>query len=370
MPRKGENIYQRKDKRWEGRYLKCRKMDGSIQYGYIYGKSYTEVKEQMHYYHALKFSQPYSSMTISQAAAIWLDRKATHVKPSTFATYDTILRCQILPQLGKQKIFEVSPQTVDQFLSDKRKEGGSPKYVYDILGILKSVLLLVEREYGLPNPAKYSHVPKSKPSAAIRVFTRQEQKCLETYLLRRYDTRSLGILLCLYTGMRIGELCALQWNDISIEEGTIQVTATIQRIRSLELECQKTVVIRSTPKTRHSIRQIPLPPFVTSMLRAFHNAHTILPDMYFLTSHVRRFIEPRVYREYFKQCLYECGLDDINFHALRHTFATRCIEEGFDIKSLSEILGHATVEITLNKYVHSSNELKRKYMGMLKPLFV
>ena len=166
----------------------------------------------------------------------------------------------------------------------------------------------------------------------------------------------------------MGELCALTWENIHLDSGVISICQTMQRVENTEFKSRrtdmKTRVIITSPKSSCSIREIPLPAFLIDILK--NTPHS--ERGYFLSDSEELFIEPRNLQTHFKTVLKGAGIEDANFHALRHTFATRCVELGFDIKSLSEVLGHANVNITLNKYVHPSMELKRDNMEKLSQL--
>ena len=185
----------------------------------------------------------------------------------------------------------------------------------------------------------------------------QEQKQLEQYLYHDMNLYNFGVLLALYTGMRIGELCALQWNDIRTD--CLVISKTMHRIQ----ENDHTIIEITEPKTPSSVRMIPIPDFLKAIVDVYRQ-----PNGYVLVNRSGKFVEPRLMQLNFKRIIEDCELPKTNFHALRHTFATRCIEAGFDVKSLSEILGHADVKTTLNKYVHSSFELKQENMKRLKPI--
>ena len=197
----------------------------------------------------------------------------------------------------------------------------------------------------------------------MSVFTNSEQERLCEYLSLNLNHYNIGILLCLFTGIRIGELCALRWEDISISERTIYIHQTMQRIQRKN-DDKKTIIHISTPKSQCSIRTIPIPDNLIEMIIQF----STLQSGYFLTENDSKFVEPRTLQNHFKKVLREIDITDKNFHSLRHTFATRCVELGFDVKSLSEILGHASVNITMNRYVHPSLELKRENMQRLSDL--
>lgn len=201
----------------------------------------------------------------------------------------------------------------------------------------------------------------------MRVLSPAEEKRLLSVLCRDVDRYKMGVFICLYTGIRIGELCALQWKNVSLGEKTIKIEQTMQRLQSVDFNAmQKTKIIVTEPKSYAAIRTIPLPEFVIDLIKPF----ACEPDAYLLSGDCDSVIEPRTMQNSFKLYLEEGCIEDANFHSLRHTFATRCVEAGFDLKTLSEILGHASVKITLDKYVHSSLQLKRNNMEKLKPAAV
>ena len=182
--------------------------------------------------------------------------------------------------------------------------------------------------------------------------------------IRIFVPNNIGILVCLFTGLRVGEICALRWEDISISDKTIHVHHTLQRIQNRSGEGAKTRIVITTPKSRCSIRLIPIPDALIRLLVLYRETSS----GYFLTNNKNKYVEPRIMQNHFKKVLKENAIAPANYHALRHTFATRCIEVGFDIKSLSEILGHASVNITMNRYVHPSMELKKENMQKLSSL--
>ncbi len=195
----------------------------------------------------------------------------------------------------------------------------------------------------------------------ITVLLPKERTDLERYILEREDMRSYGIFLALYTGIRIGELCALRWDDVDLDNGILHINHTLQRLHDYSgSSTDKTRVVISTPKTESSIRMIPLPSFLIERLSAFVSS----PECFILRG-TKKPEEKRSYLYFYKRQLSICGLPEYTFHAIRHTFATRCVEEGVDIKSLSEILGHSNVKITMNRYVHPSLETKRQYLERL-----
>lgn len=184
----------------------------------------------------------------------------------------------------------------------------------------------------------------------IKTLSKREKTRLENYCLKHDTLRNVGIVVCLYTGMRIGEICAIKWKNIDLEKKEIHVKATLQR--SYKKEGIGTKIIIDTPKTKDSIRNIPITNKLYEVLKPLKLKYD--KEDYLLTGNKEKFIEPRNYNYEFKKTLRECKIKSYKFHVLRHTFATDCIDVGMDVKSLSEVLGHSDVNITLNRYVHSS----------------
>ena len=204
-------------------------------------------------------------------------------------------------------------------------------------------------------------IPK-KGQKEIHILSSNDRLKFEKYLLQGQDTYKTGILLSLYTGIRIGELCALRWEDIDLNAETVKINATLQRIQDFKgISGNKTKTVITEPKTPSAKRTIPLPDFIIKKLKA------IVPKngSAFLLTGTERFKEPRTLTNIFKRILKESGVPDINFHALRHTFTTRCIEAEFEPKALSEILGHSSVNTTLGIYTHPSLEYKRESINRL-----
>lgn len=370
MPRKGENIYKRKDGRWEGRYIKGRK-EGKTLYGAVYARSYRDVRKKLDdaKKNIAEKSSTAKAGSVSDIGNQWLSDMSGTLKASSVNKYDDLLRCYILPEFGESEFSEITNQNIIDFTSALLLSGGSnqqglaPSTVAEVLSTMNSI-----RIYALKRDCMVSFSPEcvniKRDQKDIRVFSLEEQKCLLEYLQINMDLTALGILICLFTGIRVGELCALKWDDISISEKKIHVKRTMQRIRVNGLEKRKTEVRIFEPKSACSIRTIPLPGAIVELLEEYYK-----PDTFLLTCERNRFVEPRTMQNRFKGVLSSCNISDANFHALRHTFATRCIELGFDVKSLSEILGHASVSITMNRYVHPTMALKSENMNRLSGLF-
>lgn len=371
MSKRGENITKRKDGRWEARYIKGYE-NGKAVYGYLYGKSYAEAKQKKE--DALRTSKELShskrTETFNDLLDCFLLQKKYCVKESTYAHYCNLVERHIRAELGSLRLCDLSAYAIERYADEKlsngkvnSKDGLSPKTVKDLLTLIKSVL-----KYGVTKGLIPSNVISfSAPKVIkkdIEILSKDEQKTLEKSTICA-DNLHFGIYLCLYTGMRIGEVCALQWKDIDLINSTININKTIQRISNYDgqAEIKKTKIVIASPKSMASKRTIPLPLMLCEQLSRRKQAYCS-GTSYFLTDS-ERFIEPRNYYARYKEVLYNCGLSQYTFHALRHTFATRCIEIGFDPKVLSEILGHTDVKITLDRYVHPSLDRKRTCMELL-----
>lgn len=372
MPKKGENIYKRKDGRWEGRYIKNYLANGKAQYAYVYGKTYSETKQKLldsRIAHAQGKETNRSGTKYKTVLHNWLAMSRMRIKESTYSRYVHLANTHILPYLGDLTLDRLTTQAIEQhisfLLSDGRVDsngGLAPKTASDVLTIIKGSIDYA-RCSGYQINCYLDRLVIKKPQVDMRVLNVDEQSRLLSVLLSDTDLPKLGVLLCLYTGMRIGEVCALRWENINFSDGILSIRETLQRIQDVDVGSRrKTKVVITEPKSRNSIRDIPLPKALVDIAIGFKAA----PKAYLLTGRTDKFMEPRTLQYRFEKYISECGLCDVNYHALRHTFATRCIELGFDVKTLSEILGHTNVNITLNRYVHSSMDTKRTSMQRLQ----
>ncbi len=369
MPRKGENIYKRKDGRWEARYIKDRSSNGKAIYGYVYAKSYYEVKNKVANI-ANTPKENEEKILFSELADNWLKAEKQHLKESTYNKYRNLLYNYIYPVYKDMLFHDLLHNYLQKFCNDLLKSGRqnhtglSPKMVFDILTVIRNIFNYAEK-CGYHSPCNLNGITVKQPIKELTVLSYLEQEKLYRYLCGNLSYRNFGILLCLYTGLRLGEICALQWNDISLEEKTLSVHNTLQRIQTPDDPYHKTKIIHSVPKSKCSIRTIPLPSNIIEIIEShFKGLYG-----YVLTSCADKFVEPRTMENHFKKVLKESNIRQVNYHVLRHTFATRCVEVGFDVKSLSEILGHANVNITMNRYIHPTMELKQKNMEKLSELF-
>lgn len=299
---KGENIFRRRDGRWEARYIKGRELSGKIKYGYCYGKTYREAKEKAAKRKAALANgallptattqKPFSSYCLG-----WLHTKKCTVKESTYIKYSTAVNKHIMPKLGECCPLGFTTELMDDFIKELQFEDElAPKTVHDILVVLHGILKFASSKFAGSFPAVEINYPKIGKKE-MRVLSREEQARLVAYL-----------------------------------------------------------------HSNTAVRTIPMTEYATGLCRRMKPQSSAA---YVLTG-TEAFMEPRTLQYRLEKYTQACGLEGVHFHTLRHTFATRAVEVGFEVKSLSEILGHASVTITLDRYVHASLELKRDNMQKLK----
>jgi len=294
------------------------------------------------------------NVTVEQATKEFLKKAKNKVKESTFSNYSFTCERHILPYFRGIETSQLNDKRINDFIQSKLKNGGinnnplSPKTVNDMVRLLLQII------------KKYSklNLDVEKPSYThkeIDIFTKDEHENLKSYASIGTDSKKLGIIIVMFTGIRIGELCALKWENIDLNSGIISINKTLQRIRTTG-EKQKTKIIIDKPKSSTSIRKIPIHSALLTKLREWE--YKINGDTYLLTN-TEKYIEPRVYRRYFKDYLKVCDIKDNTFHTLRHTFATRAISKEMDAKTISVLMGHADVSFTMKRYIHPDIEHKR-----------
>ncbi len=299
-----------------------------------------------------------------EISSLWKEEKRKYVKLSTISAYAIILENHLLPAFG-DKSKAIEEIDVQEFVFDKLNAGLSQKTVKDFMIVLKMVYRfgvklgkLEHREWDI----KY---PISQERTGIEVLSVANHRKLVTFVAENFTFRNLGILLCLHTGMRIGEVCALKWEDIDITQGIINVRRTIERIYIIENGERRTELIISTPKTQNSIREIPLS---KELIKVIKPLKKVVNDTFFVLTNECKPTEPRTYRNYYKSVLQNLKIPLLKFHGLRHSFATRCIESQCDYKTVSVILGHANISTTLNLYVHPNLEQKKRCIDKMTKL--
>lgn len=297
----------------------------------------------------------------------WMQKKKDYIKESTYSNYSNIISNHIIPELGNIKLSNLNNKLIQEYLINKYKTGRldgngglSYKTIRDIIAVVKSSLKYAIKEEMINNINLDFTYPKIGNKDKIYIMPKKDQERLITYIKKNENTRNLGILLSLYSGIRIGELCALQWKDIDFKNNILHINKTLQRIYIKDNKESVSKIIITNPKTHNAERDIPLNKGFADILKKYQTESNN-----YILSNSDKWIEPRTYRRYFKKCLDKGKIGQINFHGLRHTFATNCIKLGVDYKTVSELLGHANVNITLNLYVHPQMSQKKKCIDLI-----
>lgn len=374
MAKRGENIYKRKDKRWEGRFKCGVSSSGKTAYKSVYAPTYSQCREKLKraqsaYYvrSAAPMNSTVGKISFGNLAQEWLNVIKPTVKASTHAVYGYII-AHYLKTLERKKLEAIGESMVKPFIAlllekgaKSGKHGLAIRTVGNILTILKAICSYGEREYGCKNLIRSVKLPRSKASEE-KVLTEISWAKLTKRLEADRSETALAVAISAYTGMRLGEICALQTEDIKLDERVIHVRRTVQRIRTGEAE-RKTKLLVQTPKSEHSERKIPIPEVL--YWRLAEKVAQSRKKVYLFGIDGKKALEPRTLQYRFQKFMKIMEIEEINFHALRHTFATRCVERNVDMKTISEILGHGSVKITLDRYMHSSMDFKRKQINRL-----
>ena len=292
---------------------------------------------------------------ISQIADLWKEEKRQFVKKSTFAAYSLIVETHLQPAFGN--LTAVTEKDVQDFVLQKLNGGLSQKTIKDMLIVLRMILKFgAKKNYCVYAPIDVIF-PTDRERQELEVLSIANQKKIMRFVEDNFTFRNLGIFICLSTGIRIGEICALTWDDIDADNGVIHIRKTIQRIYVKENGIKKTELLIDTPKTATSMRDIPM---IKDLYEILKPLKKVVNNDYFVLTNEATPTEPRTYRNYYKKLLDKLGIPPIKFHGLRHSFATRCIESKCDYKTVSVILGHSNISTTLNLYVHPNYDQKKK----------
>ena len=359
MPRRGENIYKRKDGRWEGRYIRGRTPAGKAEYGYVYAKSYAACREKRRKMEGVIPQKPTltGEMSVAQAVAFFLSDRRGELKASTVGRYEYVISHYIVPDLGTVMLHELTAEKLSAYFKRLQNRGLSSKTARDIGVLLKTIFKVVKKKCHCDCPGRDVELPAYR-GKKIEVFSDHEIALLAQKILEAPDITGLCILLVLNTGLRLGEICALRKSDIDYRSGFLRIERSAARVH----DASGTHLVVQSPKSVSSVRLVAIPNDMLELLKA--TTQSIQRDNYLLTN-TDTPMEPRTLQYRYRKLLERCGIRYRNFHALRHTYATRCMENGVDIKSLSELLGHSSVNITLNRYVHSSMDTKKTNMKRL-----
>ena len=378
MGRHGENIRKRKDGRWEGRYKIYDGKKDKMLYRSVYGCSYGEVKEKLSKAkleaavqkpknppHNAESSQEKGDnsqipLLFSQAAEEWLEEISKKRKYSTYVKYSMVYKTHLAGIIGSCQLSAAAFYKWQEKIFDHISKKGLSE------SLQKSIFYIANQILGFANQKHFANVPllkkpekpleKPKKNLACSL-SKAEQGRLLNCIYQNLDKFSIAVLLCLYTGMRLGELCALQWADLDLNDMTLTVNQTVQRI-AVDGHETKTILLETDPKSETSKRSIPLTDEIIKHLDQLKGNQPYVFGG-------KKPLDPRTLQYRFKKMLKKAEIGGRTFHVLRHTFATNCVENSMDVKALSEILGHSDVKITLNRYVHPTMDSKRKQMENL-----
>jgi integrase len=356
MARRERNVYKRGDGRWEGRYIKdYGGEDGRARYASVYGKSYEEARKKLR---GRRTEKPVVSAgalprTVREAAEAYLMRETARLKQSTRGIYERYINRYISPYFGRTRCRVVSQEQVQGFVDAQVERGLSAATVQTVFSFLKlSVSGLTNVDFSAVR------LPK-RVNREAEAFSLDEQRRLEA-LVAEDGLDGAALKLSFYTGLRVGELCGLMWKDIDFKRKLLYVRRTVQRVKS-DGDGGKTEIAFLTPKSLTSERSVPL---ADNLIRFLSEQKKSSASCYVLSFDGEP-VEPRVVQYRFKKLLRTAGLRDVNFHTTRHTFATRALESGCDIKTLSEFMGHASATVTLNRYAHVLDDRKRAHIEAL-----
>ena len=301
----------------------------------------------------------------------WLLEKKDYIKESTYANYSNNIFNHIIPKLGNYYLNDLNHKVIQDFLLELSKNGRkdnngglAEKTIKDITIIIKGSIKKGINEDKIKHIELTFNYPKDNKENKLYVLTKREQNKITNYVLENINSRNIGLLISLYSGIRIGELCALRWEDVDFKKNCLTINKTIQRVYIKDKNKNISKVIITTPKTKNANREIPINKDFLEILKKVKS-----DKKHYIITGNEKYIEPRTYRKYFNKILDELRIKHFNFHSLRHTFATNCISLGVDYKTVSELLGHANVNITLNLYVHPRYSQKKKCIDLVCKVF-
>ena len=360
MARHGENIYKRRDGRYEGRYVIGKTLAGKTRLGYVYACQYAEVRRVLLQKKAELLGRTGNKEIVRQGTleewmAYWMENELLgSVKTSSYQTYLRQMNRHLRPALGHYFLSQLTPGIVYDFIEGKRAEGLADTTIRGIYRLLSAAMAFALEEGVIrKNPCRKIRV-QTEESAEQRVLSRPEQE-----KIRRMASgeEELPALLSLYTGMRLGEVCALKWEDIDWEKRTITVRRTVQRVsQGKSSPGGKTLLMIGTPKSTQSHRVLPVPAFLLERLRKQMEMQN---SAEYIFGTAGQAAEPRTIQRRFAKLMKKAGIADAHFHTLRHSFATRLLELGVDVKTVSALLGHSSAKITLDFYAHSLIDQQR-----------
>jgi len=369
MPRHGDNIRKRTDGRWEGRYYVKDPKTGKSVLRSVYARTYSELKEKLSKMPGKKTfadsaeegERPDAILLFGEVAEEWLTIVESTQKHATYMKYRTVYEKHLREKLGNCSFRELDSETLADVFRCEGKEALSGSLERSISCVLKQIFSHASVYYHI-SPPQYACEGKKAAAKPVETLNQTEQAKLLQCLYDEMDIYKLGIVVCLSTGLRLGEICSLKWEDIDFEGKLLHVNTTVQRI-AVDGKNTRTTLLEGKPKSIFSKREIPLSDELIKLLCPYSGG----AGEYVINK--GKPMEPRTYQNKFHKYLQDAGVKKRNFHALRHTFATNCISSGADIKSVSEILGHSDVKITMNRYVHPTTETKRQHLNSLSAIY-
>lgn len=355
MARKGENIFKRKDGRFEARYAKGRDDKGRLIYGYLYGRSYLEVKEKRKNFllNYGKENKCTDKTLFKVKAEEWLNKAKSIVKPTTYGYYQSTVSKHLLPYFGDYKIKDLNENIIYKYIDSLNNKDLKNSTIRQILVALKSILRFSKNiiDFKLPKDDKRE----------IEVLTDEEANKLIKYCKNTINPYTIGILISLGTGIRLGEVCALRWESFDLDNSKLHIKETVSRISNDDNTGKLTKLVVNRAKTEYSIRDIHISKRLVKIIKKYKDSCTINNKSDFILTNSTKIMDPRTYYNNYKKILIKARIEDHTYHCLRHTFATKCCELGLNIKTLSKILGHSDIKITLNIYVHPSERETREF---------
>lgn len=290
-------------------------------------------------------------------AELWMDSKYATVRPYTAAMYRSNLEKHLLPAFGDLRIQEISRDSVSRFLTDmvtgneSGKQPVSENTAHAMLTQLHNILDFAEEACGC-SVQEISGITLKKKTSVPRVLTREEERRLRDRLTENLTLRNLGILLCLDAGLRVGELCALKWEDLSAQEHTIHIHRSVIRV-PVHGGNSRTELQLTAPKGEQSVRTVPVPEDLQALLEQARAGDAV----FLLTGDSASFADPRTMQYHLKRLMKACGIENAGFNTLRDTFAVRYLEDGGNLLQLSRILGHINVSFTAGHYLPACEPL-------------
>lgn len=292
------------------------------------------------------------SKNFKEVSEEYMKIRKDELRPTSYASYLHLLKRRIIPEVGKIKVSTFSNDNLQMFVDNEIAAGYCNHGVRDCVSIIKLVLKYAAKMGYCRLPVMDIRYPRERKNKTNHLFSDSDYKKLLSYCIENPSKKTFPILISATTGLRIGEVCALQYGDIDFNKAIINIERSVKRVC---MPGEKSVLEISDPKTPSSIREIPILPEVAKLLKE----NCLADDVYISSGNSEKPLEPRSCRAKYTRILDKLGIEQHTFHDLRHTFASRCINAGADARTVADILGHTNVEMTLNIYTHSTNERRR-----------